>query len=298
MHLRKITLFLFICLFFSGQSQNLIKNPCFYPSDNKKEEYIIHSSEDNIQHIITNKCVHFYYDKDEYIVDTSNNIIEDWKEFNSYSNYYYNKTKHDSGWYLCQEKVIENSSDSCFIVKYSSYNVWFDERIFLGGTLSDPLVKGKSYKFSIRIKKIPEVTFSVKEISVLFSEKKDSLNFFLEKQLVPTKADIVFSLNNDTNWQYCEKPFIANGYEKYFYIGIMKEQVNKIDPKNNAPELYFKYLHKKRLKDKNKQCYINELNRIYGDIFYIDYSNFEKLGENTDYILYWFKDFKLTEVNE
>jgi len=302
MHLliRVILLPFFICISYSGYSQNLIKNSCFYPSNKKNEEYNIYFSEDSMINFTTNRCVYCYWGRNIDIVDTSAFIIEGWKIFSSYKNFNSNNfTKHNTDWYSCQKKIVENNSDTCYILDYSPYNVWFDEKVFLGGCLIDDLVCGKSYMFSFKIKKTSDHPFSVKEISVLFSEEKDSLNFLLGKKQVPTKADITFTLHNDTNWQYCEKYFIANGYEKYFYLGIINEQINKIGiKKNNASELYFKYLFSKKLKDKNKQLYIKELNDIYSEFFYIDNSNFEKLGMNTDYIMYWLKDFKLIEIIE
>lgn len=300
MHLLLIVILFpfFICISYSVYNQNLIKNPCLFPNYKKQEYKVVIDEKNNLQ-FITDKCVYFVMRPgDSLNIDTSSYIIDGWKEFSTHKENR-NITKYNNDWFICQEKISVDFSDSCFIIEYSPYNVWANEKIFLGGSLIEPLICEKSYKFSFRIKKVCDSPFSVKEMSVLFSEEKDSLNFFLEKQQVPTQADIVFTLNNDTNWQYCEKYFTANGHEKYFYLGIMKEQVNKIGfQKNNASELYFKYLFKKKLKDKDKQLYIKGLNDIYSEVFYIDYSNFEKFGMNIDYIIYWLKDFKITETME
>ncbi len=122
---------------------------------------------------------------------------------------------------------------------YSINNV----REYIGVKLKNLLIKNKSYKIKFYLSSSNSCEYSISDFGVYFS--KDSITALCNPSnssmdcLSPIIENFTTTLFDDTlNWMQFSNTFIANGNEKYLYIGNFKNDLNTNYVKSNPNAIW------------------------------------------------------------
>lgn len=110
-----------------------------------------------------------------------------------------------------------------------------DYREYIQGELSETLIKGKRYTVSFYVSLAEKSSFAIKDISVLFSEKKMQIGTKKRLKLnsLTHNNDVNFVqissrqyYGDKANWMQVSREFVAKGTENYLTIGNFRDNAN------------------------------------------------------------------------
>tara|TARA_R110002051_G_scaffold319378_1_gene403349 strand:- start:1340 stop:2431 length:1092 start_codon:yes stop_codon:yes gene_type:complete len=121
-----------------------------------------------------------------------------------------------------------------------------DYREYIQAEISSTLEKGKKYRVSFYVSLAEKSDYAIRDLGVLFAEKKISLNNknYLSKTQIYTIEDNSFNfqeirgsnfLSNDKKWVKLSKEFIAEGKENFMILGNFDNNASprRIDTKKD-----------------------------------------------------------------